>query len=326
MRSRRVYDSLPGASRSKLIALPSDLSDPKLGLSEETYNILTSEITGVIHCAWSVNFNLHLRSFVKDNIAGLKHLINLCLRSQRPDPASFNFCSSISAAINSDDTKIPESLPGRLSYAQDMGYAQSKLVGEYICSNASRQTSLTTRVLRIGQVVGDTQHGIWNSTEAIPLMLQCADTIGALPRLDEYHLWLPVDTVADVVIDVSLSSSPTFTSNPCEEVFNIVSPHPLHWTNDLLPYLRDSGLSFEELAPSAWIQRLRSSNPDPSLNPPIKLLEFFAAKYDSDQPRQRLKWCSENTKKVSLAFECVQAIDNDLVGRIVRFLRAVWVN
>src|SRR5699024_8914255 len=114
-------------------------------------------------------------SFVKDNIAGLKHLINLCLRSQRPDPASFNFCSSISAAINSDDTEIPESLPGRLSYAQDMGYAQSKLVGEYICSNASRQTSLTTRVLRIGQVVGDTQHGIWNSTEAIPLMLQCAD-------------------------------------------------------------------------------------------------------------------------------------------------------
>lgn len=213
-----------------------------------------------------------------------------------------------------------------------MGYAQSKLVGEYICANASRQTSLKTRVLRIGQIIGDAKYGIWNPTEAIPLILQSAATIGALPRLDEYHLWLPVDTAADIVADILLSppltsitpTNPNTPDNTCEEIFNITSPHPLHWTNDLLPYLRASGLAFDDLPPSEWIQRLRSSNADPAVNPPIKLVEFFAAKYDTDKPSRRLTWCSDNVRAVSSAFERVSPVDGEAVARIVRFLRGVW--
>ncbi|KAB8219327.1 hypothetical protein BDV33DRAFT_231569 [Aspergillus novoparasiticus] len=272
MRSRRVFDGLTDVAKQKIVALPSDLSQATLGLDATTYSTLTSEITDVIHCAWSVNFNMHLSSFEKDSIGGLKNLLDLCLKAQRPAPASFNFCSSISSVVGTVEDDIPEALPKKLSYAQNMGYAQSKLVSEHICMNAAQQAGICARVLRIGQVIGDQDHGVWNATEAIPLMLQAATTIGALPKLNESPLWLPVDTVAGTVIDISLSS--TAISKPdVELVFNIVSHHPFHWTKDLLPYVREAGLEFEELEQRDWIHRLRTSNPDPVANPPIKLCD-----------------------------------------------------
>lgn len=341
LRIRRVYDSLDDACRNKLTALPSSLSEPNLGLSPTTYNALASETTDIIHCAWSVNFNLHLRSFENDSISGLKNLIDLALKAHRPTPASLNFCSSVSAAVNTDAAHVPEALPDQLSHAQDMGYAQSKLVGEHICAQAAEQTGLASRVLRIGQVIGDTKHGIWNANEAIPLMLQSATTIGALPRLDEWPRWMPVDVVAGVVVDISLAddtttSTSTSTSgnpgldtarDPFPVVFNILNPHPFHWTLDLLPCLRRAGLQFEDLEQSDWVQRLRLSDPDPAVNPPVKLVEFFARKYGSGIAPGRLRWDTEKTKRVSGFFREVGPIDQGVVDGFVRYFREVgWVD
>ncbi len=50
LRERRLYDDLPDTARGKLVALPADLSDAKLGLDEHTYNTITSQITDLIHC------------------------------------------------------------------------------------------------------------------------------------------------------------------------------------------------------------------------------------------------------------------------------------
>lgn len=321
MRTRRVYDSISSSARNKLIPLPSDLSQPTLGLDASTYNALASEITDIVHSAWSVNFNLHLSSFERDSIAGLKHLLDLSLKAQRPAPASFNFCSSISAVAHTATYTVPETLPAKLSYAQDMGYAQAKLVGEHLCMRAAAQTGVAARVLRIGQVVGDTQHGIWNATEAIPLMLQCATTIGVLPRLDESLLWLPVDVVAGTVIDLSLSSTVISGADPAASlVFNVVSQHPFHWTRNLLPYLRAAGLQFEELDQREWLPRLRSSNPDPATNPPIKLVDFFAGKYDSDLPRKSFTWQTEKARSSSTLANALP-LDQGLVEKLVRYFR-----
>ncbi|KAL2814499.1 hypothetical protein BJX63DRAFT_420833 [Aspergillus granulosus] len=331
LRARKVYEMLSPSAKSKLIALPCDLSLPTLGLDSTTYNTLTSELTDLIHCAWSVNFNLHLSSFEHDSIAGLYNLITLCLRSQRPSPATMNFCSSISSVVRSTTSCIPETLPPSLSCAQNMGYAQSKLVAEHICVNAAKQTGIRTRVLRIGQVIGDSEHGIWNTTEAIPLMVQSALTTGVLPRIDEWHRWMPVDKVAGTIVDVSLSSadvqsstssnSDAQTQSEGEAIYNILSPHPFHWTSDLLPYLRAAGLEFEEVSPPAWISKLRKSNPDPAVNPPIKLVEFFAGKYDNDAPRKGFEWHTARTEGVSETFTGLRGLNGEMVSKMVGFWR-----
>ena len=89
---------------------------------------------------------------------------------------------------------------------------------------------MTTHILRIGQIIGDTKNGIWNANEAIPMTLQTAITIKALPQLDEWHYWLPVDQVAKTIVEITQSNAPS-------GVANIVNPNAFHWTKDLLPSL-----------------------------------------------------------------------------------------
>ncbi|OAG41651.1 hypothetical protein AYO21_04115 [Fonsecaea monophora] len=319
MQRRAVYHTLPLDLRRKISCYPSDFSKPDLGLGVSVYASISAKITSLVHCAWSVNFNKNLSSFEADCIAGARHLMLLCLSAQQPTPASFNFCSSVSTVTNTPGDAVAEALPQSFKCAQGMGYAQSKLVTEHLVTRAASQTGMEARVLRVGQIIADTAHGIWNDTEAIPLMLQAATTIGALPSLDEHPRWLPVDSVARVVTDISLSST-------THAVFNIVNPRTFHWTNDLLPALHNAGLSFAQVNQREWIRRLRASNPDPEQNPTIKLVEFFASKYDNDLTnRKNFKYVTSTAEQISPELGMVPALSADLVKKFVgHFLKTSW--
>jgi carbohydrate kinase (thermoresistant glucokinase family) len=140
---------------------------------------------------------------------------------------------------------------------------------------AAKKTGVRARVLRVGQIVADTVHGVWNATEAIPLMIQSALTVGALPRLQESPSWTPVDVIAKAVTEISLSDAGSV-------VANVTNAKSFSWTDDLLPALREAGLQFDEVEPKEWVRRLRESSQDAVANPPIKLADFFASKYDKD--------------------------------------------
>ncbi|WZH45841.1 Gluconate kinase [Fusarium acuminatum] len=308
MIERKVYHSLSLEARRKIIALPSDLSDPHLSLASDIYTSIAANIRSVIHCAWSVNFNMQLSSFEKGNIAGVKHLIDLCQAAGRS--ASMNFCSSVSTCSQSTVVPVPECAPP-FEWAQGMGYAQSKSVSENLCAKAA-EAGVTTRVLRVGQIVADTRHGIWNAQEGVPMMMQTAVTIGALPKLRETPSWLPVDTVADAVVDISLSDSPSVFTN-------VANPKTFDWTNDLLPALRNAGLTFDELSPKEWVQRLRASNPDPTANPPIKLVDFFASKYDKDEFSPSKPFATEKASELSPAIANATVPDQAFVNKFVKY-------
>lgn len=317
LRERLTYHKLTFSARSKIVALPSDFGYANLGLEQGEYDEISGSITHLLHLAWSVNFNKGLESFEADCIVGAKNLMNLCLAAKRPEPASFNFCSSVSATAATPGTVVPEALPSSLSYAQGMGYAQSKLVTEHLCDRASRQVGLRARVLRVGQIVGDTQHGKWNTTEAIPLMLQAARTIGALPELDETSYWLSVDIVAKACSEIACSAADS-------GVMNIVNEKSFHWSRDLLPLLKDAGLQFETVPQLEWIRRLRASESDPVKNPPIKLLDFFANKYESNKPRRSLMHFTTRAQGFSPSLQNTEVVGREIVGKIVSQLVSQW--
>ncbi|KAK4916127.1 hypothetical protein LTR66_017038, partial [Elasticomyces elasticus] len=139
MNDRSVLHGIPLDARRKIVVYPSDLSKPDLGLGQQVYDRLTETAVSIIHCAWSVNFNKRLSSFEADCIAGTHNLIQLCLDTQAPRPASFNFCSSVSTVVRTPGPIVPEALPASLASAQGLGYAQSKLVTEHIISRVAAQ-------------------------------------------------------------------------------------------------------------------------------------------------------------------------------------------
>ncbi|KAK0275938.1 hypothetical protein LTR35_010707 [Friedmanniomyces endolithicus] len=213
---------LSAEEKLKLRPVPCDLSEPDLGLGQYTLQHMLNSVTCAIHSAWAVNFNLGVRSFEDQHIRGTHNLINFCLRSRLPEPAKFYFCSSVSTASGTPKpATIPERTVSDLRHAMKTGYGRSKLVAEHITVAAANRTGMHARVLRIGQLSGDTKAGIWNDTEAIPLMIRSALAVGALPALDERPSWLPVDVCAEVVVALALpvasSDAPRAAINGAEK-------------------------------------------------------------------------------------------------------------
>ncbi|KAH8804499.1 hypothetical protein F5884DRAFT_796175 [Xylogone sp. PMI_703] len=272
--------------RSKIVALPSDFSRSDLGLSNDDLQVLLSTLTHVIHSAWAVNFNLGVQSFEAQHIQGVYNLLNICLQVRLASPAKFFFCSSVSAASGTPKpASIPEAIITNLNHAQKMGYGRSKLISEHIVNNARKLTGMTATVLRIGQLAGDGATGNWNETEAVPLMIRSAVSIGALPMLDEDVSWLPVDICATTILDLVFTDrdgngSPFNSTEDAGLVYHVLSPKRFNWTRDLLPALRRTNLpAFEMVETTEWLRRLNQSDPDPVKNPTAKLYDFYAGKY-----------------------------------------------
>lgn len=173
----------------KIIALPSDLSKPDFGLGAERIEQLRSSLTLVIHSAWAVNFNISVESFEEQHIKAVPNFVNLCQSTTHGSPARFYFCSSVSSTGGTPRPGTVPEIPVRdITHVQGTGYARSKYVAEQIVRNVMRDVGAQARVLRIGQLAGDSKVGEWNTTEGIPLMIQTAVTLGALPQLDEVSL------------------------------------------------------------------------------------------------------------------------------------------
>jgi thioester reductase-like protein len=285
-------------------SLSADLTEPGFGLDVQTAGRLAG-VNLVIHNAWSVNFNMGVASF-EPMIRSARNMIDFAFQSN----ARYFFVSSVSSAVRSGDV-VTESHVSRLTDAQEMGYSRSKLVAERLCQRA-HQAGLDARVLRIGQIVGDTRLGQWNDTEAIPLMIRSAVSMGALPSLGDTLTWLPIDVVAKIIVELCQSAAH-------QDVYNLVNPRSFNWTRDLLPMLREAGLSFEQVTAAEWLARLGASNPDPAVNPTIKLLDFYKSKYAVPKPGPAVFYETKLTEAASPALRSVGAPDAALIGKMVKY-------
>ncbi|KAK7588403.1 hypothetical protein V3481_007429 [Fusarium oxysporum f. sp. vasinfectum] len=297
------------------IFLDSLLPHQYLGLGKDTFQSIARDVDIVYHCGWTANLIQRRSTFENSCVAGLRHLINLCLADSGSDAARFIMFSSIGTIMSTSEDLIPERLPRSLAEANRTGYSRSKCVAEQICAKAAAEAGLPVAIVRIGQIVGDTINGIWNTSEAVPLMIRSAQTIGALPTLQERVRWLPVDDVAQIVIEIG--SSDAIVANK-SSVFNIVNPHTLRWTEDLLPLLSQNGLRFSD-----WLIGLEESDTDPKANPSRKLLEYYRRQCQHQNSEDR-EWETSRTDKWSPTFHKSSAPSPQLISTILNYFQRAW--
>ncbi|KAK9490738.1 male sterility protein-domain-containing protein [Lipomyces doorenjongii] len=300
--------ALPPEQVAKIAAYPSDFSRPDLGLPSDVYNNLLSTLTTVIHSAWAVKFNFGIKSFEQHHINGT-HYFDPAL-SRRED----HFSSGVLFLLVDLHGRRPVL---KFEHAQNMGYAKSKLVTEHIVERASEQYGLHARVIRIGQIVGDSVNGHWNDTKAIPLMIRSALMLKALPALDETPSWIPVDYVARSLMELCGIVNP---------IPNDIPQTTFRWTEDLLPPLQ-SRPPLPHRQQREWIRLVREGDQDPIRNPTVKLAGFFAAKYDNElSGRKGLAFETNVTEKNSDAIRnATDPVSSGLIKKFVERWLEAWV-
>ena len=160
---KRVLASLRERSRpltpetqAKIVSYAADVNKADLGLSPEQYEMLRLQSTAIIHNAWPVNFVLSIESF-DEHIRGAVNLLNLTLKSPRTTKPAFFFSSSVATRQGRPEPLVAEDYSDSPLTAGGMGYGRSKWVVEKICERASVETVARIGILRIGQLVGDTE-------------------------------------------------------------------------------------------------------------------------------------------------------------------------
>lgn len=317
------------ALHSKVVVLPARLGDADLGLDPATYQQVAAEATTIMHVAWSVNFRMRVMSFVKDNIAGVNNLINLALAS--PRKPTFGFCSSVASAMAWHEIDVPEKMISDPAAASPLGYSQSKWVAEQICDRA-QATSLAGRVVifRVGQLSGDTHHGVWNSSEAWPLMLSSVKETGCLPNLDETLDWLPVDIAATALIQGAARRA---EDSHDSRVYHVVNYNTEPSWTDMTAWLQKHE-SLELISPSSWVQRLSQLEAEGSTNPALRLLSHWQNAYDAsdgfantttgkcnDAKAQKKTFSTIKTRSEVPVLRDIKPVDEIYFGKLWHWIR-----
>ena len=303
---------------------PYKLSDSILGLEEELYNSLALHATVVIHAAWAVNFSMRLSSF-KDHLAGLENLIDFA-NYPKGHASRFLFCSSTASVLgHHTSSPIPEAISHDPHSASPLGYSRSKWVAEAICEQAYHRTPLrgNIAVLRIGQLCGDTENGIWNASEAWPLMLSSVKALKALPDLHESLNWLPVDTAARAVIEIALNKTDRLpgTSEENIPVYHILNQSRATTWSDLLAWMKNLSPGFDIISPAEWVGRLEDL---PKTHASTKLLGLWTEAYSEDKtntgPKENVVFDMEKTRELTEAMSNVEPISEEQFTKMWKWI------
>lgn len=164
---------------------------------------LRDNVTHVIHNAWSVDFKRPLQSFEK-HLHGVRNLVDFVLSSPYTEPPRLLFVSSIGVfqrkSLQHDPSPLLCKLTGRneldpltREIAQEspisdptvpigQGYTESKWVSEQILEIATKETGLSTTIVRLGQISGN-PNGYWNEKEWFPTIVKSALYVQCLPDM-----------------------------------------------------------------------------------------------------------------------------------------------
>ncbi|KAI0144639.1 hypothetical protein GGR57DRAFT_323113 [Xylariaceae sp. FL1272] len=315
---------------SKIVCLSCDLTDHRLGLSQDDWTRVTEDSTIVIHAAWAVNFSLRLGSF-ENHIAGTKNLINLAVSSG----AAFFFIGSTAAVSGKGIGAVSEKGSLDPAEASPLGYSRSKWVAERVCQAAhdhllqhalASANKAPISIVRVGQLCGN-EAGVWNMSEAYPLMLSSAKVTGCLPALPNESLdWLPVDVAARAVLEIAMPweqtagvSDANGVSTPEMPVFHVLNPHRTPTWQDMLDWIsKEPGVSVEAIPPAEWIRRLESAlEPSEAKHPSQALLGLWKRTYGNSDTTQASEADGNGNSNRSPTFEVTST------GRMSQTMRDV---
>lgn len=137
---------------------------------------------------------------------------------------------------------------------------------------------------------------------------------------------MPVDLVAQASMDIADVGGRSNADGLTSGVYHVQNTRLFHWTQDLLPALKEAGFNFRTVSQREWVSILRQSDADPEKNPTIKLLDFFEEKYDNDRPgRKGLVFVTSKAEHESQTMkDGFEVIRSGLISKMAKWWETQW--
>ncbi|KAK8050111.1 NRPS-like enzyme [Apiospora phragmitis] len=228
----------------RIDVVPGNLGRKRLGLSEEDFEGLTSNLDVIVHSGATVNLVYPYAAMRGANVGGTKEILRLAGRSGATvHYISTNGVLPPSSEGWSEDTVIDaDSVPEKLVD----GYGQTKWVAEQLVLEAG-QRGLPVRIYRPGTISGHSVLGSTNTYDLLTALFVESIHVGYAP---EIPAWLAEMTPVDFVTQAVVTLANHVDTD--QRIFHIGDPKPVTATA-LLGDLTQLGYPTDLLGWDEWL-------------------------------------------------------------------------
>jgi myxalamid-type nonribosomal peptide synthetase MxaA len=221
---------------NRLHPVEGDVTLPRMGIADASYETLAREVDAILNGAAHVNFIYPYEALRATNLLGLHEIIQFAFYA-RIKPIHHISTAAIwpMGAQYTHYEKDPIDHGGLLN----LGYDEAKWVGERCLLHAAERGLPLTRY-RPGEIGGDSLTGRCVTSHFLVASTKGFLQFGAFPALDIEVDVAPVDYVAKAIVYLACHT------NPSGNAFHLTNPHRRHM-RQALSFLRSQGYQFEEL-------------------------------------------------------------------------------
>ena len=208
---QKTFDQL---AKDHLEVLVGDIAQPNLGLSEEDFQRLSTEVDRICHVAALVNHRLSYQHLFGPNVVGTTEIIRLAISKTRKP---IDFISTVGVfrfLENSNGIKETTPFKREIELSDDYasGYGASKWAGEILLQKLSQRCDIPINIFRCDMILPDQQYkGQANTSDMLTRLLYSIVLTGLAPqsfygsrksgkRKTPHYDGVPVDLLSKAIV------------------------------------------------------------------------------------------------------------------------------
>src|ERR1700726_406936 len=294
---------------ARVIPVCGDLGQPKLGLMQDVWDYLASEIDTVFHNGATVNYLLNYDLMRNANVLGTNEVVRLAFEGRLKE---FNYVSTTFVfgwAVKSVlyETDVNEDME-----LLDFGYSQTKWVAEQVVADARAQ-GLSVRIFRPALVSPSVTGGGNNFDIAVRLVAFMVNHGIGVDALNQVS-FVPADIVANNIVAISTTPG---TEN---KTYHVVRDDYANMLDITELITRSTGRQFEIFSIRDFVPELiRRCRKEDLLFP---LLDFLVGSVDNISAMEFKRYdnsCYQTTRDASKWGKADPSLE-DTVNGILKFM------
>ncbi|MET0234722.1 MAG: amino acid adenylation domain-containing protein [Kibdelosporangium sp.] len=320
-----LEDDLEGyRAAGRIRAVPGDLAQPLLGLSEAEFDRLAA-ITDVIHHPGGlVNFIYPYSHMKPANVEGTREIIRLAGRYRNVPVHYISTMAVVSGFGTAGIRHVTEDTPLAHADRLSVGYVESKWVAEAMLHNAARQ-GLPVAIYRAADISGDCRTGAWNTATEMCAMKKFIVDTGLAPVAELPLDYTPVDRYAAAVAHIASRKLPQ------GEVYHLTNPGKVN-IELLNERLRAHGHEVTAVPWNEWLDhivKMAVDRPDHPMTPFAPLFIDRCTTGEMSVAEMYLETTFPSFSRTNVAAALagsgihIPPVDGEMLDRYIRYLSSI---